>query len=149
MSYSRTKILYIFRGLPGSGKSTAAKKIGCIVVEPQDQWATRNGTYYWIKEEAEIAAEKSAKLVECAMNIQYDIAIAEVLPKLKYLDPYLYLAKKYDYKVKVVDMKISVEDAFKRNTHDVPKDSLQEFLDEWEDYDNRYLDQVFKRPITD
>ena len=130
----RSKILYIFRGLPGSGKSTAAKKVGCIVVEPQDNWATRDGQYNWTKEETMVATGRSISLVESIMKLEYDVAIAEILPQLKDLDPYLDLADYYKYTPRIYDLKITIDEAFSRNTHDVPKAHLQEYARMWEDY---------------
>ena len=38
-------ICHIIRGLPGAGKSTLAARLGCLVISPQDMYATRGGVY--------------------------------------------------------------------------------------------------------
>lgn len=127
-------MLYIFRGLPGSGKSTAANALGCIVVEPQDHWSHRHGKYRWIADEADEASSRSLWLVEKLMQLEYDIAIAEVLTKLDHVEPYLELARDHGYMYEVKDIYITIGDAASRNTHGVPEEHIKKMLEEWEPF---------------
>ena len=130
----RTKILWIYRGLPGSGKSTAARKHGCIVIEPQDQWATRDGVYDWREEEALIANNNAKDMVGRLMSLGYDIAIAETLPKKEDVHAYIELAEYHSYEVRVNDIKVTIDVAFERCVHGVPMEHLERMQKVWEDW---------------
>lgn len=130
----RTNKLYIFRGLPGSGKSTEAKKIGCIVLEPQDNWFIQNGKYKWIKEKAHVAENNSILLLQCIMNIGYDVAVAEILPRLEDIYKYIDVAKSFNYNYEVIDLKISPQLSYERNIHNVNFEDIKHYDEIWEDW---------------
>ena len=132
----RSKILYIIRGLPGAGKSTEAHKIGCLVIEPQDHYSTQAGKYKWRIEEIEMADKAALEMIRTAMEHELDIAIAEILPKLDDIAPYLRLAKEYGYTAKVRDLKISIEESARRGTHKVPEADTTQMFAEWEDWED-------------
>jgi len=138
---NRTKRLSIYRGLPGSGKSTKARESGAIIVEPQDQWACQEGDYALdlTYGEWDMTMAKSYRLVDFLMREGYDIAVAEVLPKLEDVDPYLLLAHIHGYNVDVVDLHCeSLDINESRSTHDVPLWRLQVFQEAWEDWDGTH-----------
>jgi predicted kinase len=135
----RTKKLYIIRGLPGAGKSTEANKLGCLVIEPQDQYSIQNGKYKWRIEDVEEADWAALEIVKTAMVHELDVAIAEVLPKLKDIEPYLLLAEEYDYTVEVHDLKISIEKSRDRGSHNVPEEDTTQMFAEWEDWPTQDL----------
>ena len=130
----RTKKLYIFRGLPGAGKSSKAHKLGCLVIEPQDQYSIQDGKYKWRVENIGDADMAALEMVKTAMAHELDIAISEVFPKLKDIKPYLSLAEEYDYTVEVQDLKITIEESERRGIHKVPKADTAQMAADWEDW---------------
>ena len=126
--------LIIFRGLPGSGKTTIANQMGTIVLSPADMYSVRDGEYKWTPEYSEKGKKFFNKIFDLCLKEKIDITIAEVLPTLESLYKYIDKAKEYDYDVEVRDLKISVDESFKRNTHGVPKEHIQIMSELWEDY---------------
>jgi hypothetical protein len=133
---NRSKILYIFRGLPGSGKSTIASTLGCMVHEPQDHWHTQNGLYLYDQNQCETASEKSLYLVDFIMKSGYDLAIAEVLPNFTSLMSYFHLATIHKYEMRITEIIISEETSKNRNRHNVKHEDIARFSSTWESNDS-------------
>lgn len=138
LGLSRTRILTIFRGLPGAGKSTEARKLGCPIIEPHDHWAYQDGVYTFTEETASqlrpIALRKALIVLETYCRLGYDVAITEVFSALSDMVPYIRRVLKWSYEVRVIDMKVDVKTALSRNLHEVPLDVLHRMEDSWEDY---------------
>jgi predicted kinase len=95
------KTIHIFRGAPGSGKSTAARKVTPHVFEA-DQFFMRNGKYKFDMSRIKDAHAYCKKSVEDAMRSELTpIAVANTFTKKWEYQPYLDLAKQYGYKVEV------------------------------------------------
>ena len=129
-------ILKIYRGLPGSGKTTLANKEGTIVLSPADMYSMRNGKYQWCREYSKKGHVWSNKILELTMEEGIDITIAEVLPKEKSMRHYFNMAKKYNYKVEVIDCKADIDTSYKRNVHNVPMEHIKGMSEVWEDWDD-------------
>ena len=119
--------LTIFRGMPGSGKSSAAFKLGCLVLEPCDQMAVVSGEYQWSPAIPEELFSFIDEMLSSAVLFEMDVAIAEVLPSLAdvvgIVDDW-----EAHFKVKVIDMPIiSVEESFRRNNHGVQLGDIESF----------------------
>jgi tRNA uridine 5-carbamoylmethylation protein Kti12 len=143
---NRSKILYIFRGLPGSGKSSFASTLGCMVHEPQDHWHTQNGLYLYDENQCEIASKKSLYLVDFIMKSGYDLAIAEVLPNFISLMQYFQLALNHEYEMRITEILISEETSKNRNKHNVKHEDIARFTSTWESNDY-ILFQVKDTPV--
>ena len=127
----RSKILYIYRGLPGSGKTTLAGTIGCIVINPCDDWGNQAGHHALDEQMIDTARTQSLGLLDYLLHNEYDVAVCEVLPNLEYLVPYLDIAAHHDYQVNIVTLKISPEESSSRNTHSVGDTLVAFYLDQW------------------
>ena len=127
----RSRILHIYRGLPGSGKTTLADKIGCIVINPCDDWGNQAGCHALNEQMIEAARIKSLGLLDYLLRNEYDVAVCEVLPNLEYLLPYLDLAEQHTYQVNIVNLKISREESSSRNNHSVGNKIIDFYLDQW------------------
>lgn len=132
-------ILYLIRGLPGSGKTTYANKLGCVVIAPSDYSSWRGGIYKWRRENYMINKLVWRDIVEKLMILQIDIAITELLPESRFIHFWLDLAKKYYYEVHIKTIIVDPEVAIKRNVHQADHKSIYEVHEQF-DYD--IVDQV-------
>lgn len=126
------KILYIVRGLPGSGKSTFAKKLvgaDFLVCEADKYFINDEGEYVFDPSKIKDAHDACKAMVEMYMmdsmeNDQWypEIVVSNTFTQEWEMAPYFDLAKKYDYKVFVT----IVENRHGGiNTHGVPDDKLE------------------------
>lgn len=114
--------LYIHRGLPGSGKSTAASKRGCFVISAVDMYCMKDGEYQYTNDSRLPAHELAFTLAYRIMQSQADLAMAECfLDQHGTLFPYLGLAMNMGYELDVTDHIITPEESMERNTHGVPE----------------------------
>ena len=134
------KILYIVRGIPGSGKSTFAEQIvgaGFLVFEADKYFINQdNGKYEFDISKIKDAHKWCQNLVENCMkdsmvNDQYyrEIAVSNTFTQEWEMEPYFELAKTYGYKV----FSIVVENRHGgTNQHGVPEDKLEQMKNRFE-----------------
>lgn len=134
------KILYIVRGLPGSGKSTFAKKLvysDFLVCEADKYFIDKEtGEYKFDGSKIKDAHKYCQDLVETYMkdslvNDQWyrEIAVSNTFTMEWEMNPYFELAKKYGYKV----FSIIVENRHNgENVHGVPTDKIEQMKDRFE-----------------
>lgn len=138
--------LIIFRGLPGSGKTTRARELaaqtGAILIEP-DALMTQNGVYQYSPERYQEACFQCASIIEMltlcdnplddGSVLVPDIIYADVLPRRADVQSIIDLyAMRPD--VKVIDCIITPEESLKRNRHNVRPEDIQRMAREWEDW---------------
>lgn len=123
--------LYIFRGLPGSGKTTEANKLGCLVLSPADMYSMVGGEYKFHDRIGSDPAKRQAAfrwalgVADDALMRGMDVAIASVLPKRKSLKPWIALSEKHGTGLVIRDMIIDVETSIARNVHAVPEEVVR------------------------
>jgi predicted kinase len=127
------KILYIVRGLPGSGKSTFAEKLvgsDFLVCEADKYFIDKEtGQYNFDGSKIKDAHRWCQELVETYMkdslvNDQFyrEVAVSNTFTQEWEMKPYFELAEKYGYKV----FTIVVENRHGgKNIHGVPEDKLE------------------------
>lgn len=125
--------LYIFRGLPGSGKSTKAKAIGCFHIEA-DSYHVKNGVYDWKAENQSKAHQFCTNMVTQAMVHGVDVAVSNTHTMGWEFKKYIELAKTYGYDVQVI--RCTGEYG---NTHGVPEESLAKMKARFEDYEGEII----------
>lgn len=130
--------LHIFRGLPGSGKSTAARKLseetGALLIEP-DAFLVHNGKYDYTPERYHEACISACQII-CMIDLWMgcDVVYADVLPCIS--DVCRVIASAGAQKCyKIHDLKITVEESLKRNRHNVRKEDIERMAREWEDWE--------------
>jgi len=128
-------ICHIIRGLPGAGKSTIAAHLGCLVISPQDMYATRGGLYRYREGQDGHAVAWATRLIQVALDEGVDLAIAEVLPTRWEVEYWADLARKCGYDVRVTDLDITPDLSDKRNTHAVPRFVIGAMAQAWEPWD--------------
>ena len=116
------KKLILFRGLPGSGKSTLSESI-CDDVYSADMYFERNGEYHFDATQLKTAHEWCRSHVESALHAEVPVVgVANTFTQEWEMDPYFKLAKKYSYQIST----IIVENRHQsRNIHGVPDDIME------------------------
>ena len=129
----KEKTLYIVRGLPGSGKSTFAKKLvgsDFLVCEADKYFIDKEtNEYKFDPSKIKDAHAYCQNLVETYMkdslvNDQWygEIAVSNTFTQEWEMNVYFDLAKKYDYTVFVI---IVENRQGGKNTHGVPEEKLE------------------------
>ena len=119
------KLLYICRGISGSGKSTFAKTLGCPVYEADQYFVDSETNEYKFDPTKLKLAHKWCQLrVEHNMEDGVEkIAVANTFTQEWEMESYFELAKKYNYTV----FTIIIENRHNgKNVHNVPEDKIQQ-----------------------
>jgi len=134
------KVLYIVRGIPGSGKTTFAKKLvgeDFLVCEADKYFINQeNGKYEFDFSKIKDAHKWCQNMVENYMkdsmiNDQYypEIAVSNTFTQEWEMRPYFELAKTYGYKV----FSVIVENRHGgTNQHEVPEEVITKMCERFE-----------------
>ena len=124
------KVLYIVRGIPGSGKSTFAKQLTSNVFEADHYFYDNDGNYNFIPSEIKEAHKECQQFVGYAMESSIPkIAVSNTFTQEWEMEPYFELAKKYGYMV----FTVVVENRHGgKNVHNVPEDKIQTMKDRFQ-----------------
>ena len=135
--------LYLIRGVPGSGKSTYAKKLKDDLFEQghsvthyeADMFFMHDGKYNWNPKLLGLAHKWCFDSVFNSFNNGTEaVIVANTFVKLKDMNTYIEMAKKHDYEVTVYRM-----DNHFQNVHNVPNDVINRMTENFEDYDNEII----------
>tara|TARA_Y100000361_G_scaffold2433_2_gene2105 strand:+ start:9987 stop:10409 length:423 start_codon:yes stop_codon:yes gene_type:complete len=136
------KVLYIVRGLSGSGKSSIASELVNPIWDSEseafikdfysadDFFTDKEGRYNFDPNKLKEAHEECQKNVELAMqrdNVR-KIAVANTFSQAWEAEPYFKLAEKHDYHPFVLECQNDFG-----NIHDVPQKSIDMMKERWED----------------
>ena len=124
-------MLYIVRGLPGSGKSTFAhsKRFAGALVLENDMYHIRDGVYVYQKENMPDAINWCMTACRYALLHHMDCVVSNTFTKCLYIRQYADLANYMNTQYKV----------FKcvghwNNVHNVPSPVLDAMNKQWEDW---------------
>lgn len=126
--------LILMRGLPGSGKSYKAKILSQGgVVFSTDDFFYKDGVYQFDPSKIKEYHEENQKRTEEAMKQQISPIVVDNTNTTAWeMKNYVYLADKYGYEVSMekpeTDWAWNPEELAKRNTHGVPKDTIDRML---------------------
>lgn len=129
-------VIYILRGLPGSGKSTFAQELvnlfqshDPIWVEA-DMWHVIDGTYQWKPERVRFAHEQCQSHVKKAMELKHPVIIvSNTFTQEWELKPYLDLANTHEYRI----VSLVVENRHgSDNVHSVPQETIEKMRNRFE-----------------
>jgi len=132
------KILYIMRGLSGSGKSSLAQELGRDgIVLSTDDFFMAGGKYEYDPEGIGYAHDWNQDRALKAMQKGISpIVIDNTNVEAWEAKPYVYMAIQYGYKVEIREpntpWKFNAEELAKRNTHGVPKDVIDKMITKWQ-----------------
>ena len=129
------KILYIVRGIPGSGKSTFAKTLGGIHIEADQYFVDADGNYNFDGSKIKLAHEYCKGQTKAWMKTDGDqvsvdkIVVSNTFTQEWEMESYFELAKQYGYKV----FSIVVENRHGgTNVHNVPEDKIEQMKNRFE-----------------
>ena len=124
------KVLYIVRGLPGSGKSTFAQTLTPNHWEADMYFINEDGEYKFNIDEIKNAHQWCRDMIEGAMKRNLDkIAVSNTFTQEWEMEPYFKLAEEYGYKV----FSLIVENRHGgENQHGVPSDKVQVMRDRFQ-----------------
>ncbi len=136
------KKMIIVRGLPGSGKTYLTNflykyKKNTVILNNDDIWTDRNGNYlYTNKEWFRIGNEIS--IVKCRNACQKNfenVVIDNPNTTWKEIEPYLALAKEYDYNVEVLEpnneWSKDSDKCLNKTLHSIPKEVIDKHVKIW------------------
>jgi predicted kinase len=126
----KDKILYIVRGIPGSGKSTFAKTLTENHVEADMYFLDDRSVYVFDATKLKDAHKWCQTIVEEWMESEQEkIAVSNTFTQEWEMETYFEMAKKYDYIV----FTIVVENRHNGlNQHSVPEDKIQIMKDRFD-----------------
>ena len=131
---SEGKNLYLLRGVPGAGKSTLAKQLGCTHFET-DSFFMVDGEYKFDQSKLKDAHKWCQDEVHGAMILNIttgehsDIVVSNTFTQDWEMEPYMELAKSWGYRV----FSIIVENRHGGvNKHGVPEEKLEQMKNRFE-----------------
>lgn len=135
--------IIILRGIPSSGKSTLAKELSekydALICSADDfcYWWGK-GIYYWTSGNVSFSHQecqnKFAACIKAGKNVIVDNTNVKHKDMKYYLDLASFRAKELgDTEIYVLepdtDWRYDVDECFRRNAHNVPKETIQRMLD--------------------
>ncbi len=143
----RNKKLIVLRGLPGSGKSIAAKKlVGNGVIHSTDDFFIQNGEYVF--DDKNIGRFHNFNFLSSVRSMELGISpiiIDNTNIVASHCVNYVESGKMYGYDIIVVEpdthWAFDIEELMKRNVHGVPRETLVLMLEQYE------KPEIFKKKL--
>ena len=121
-------VLTVVRGLPGSGKSTWARRLGCLVLE-NDMFHVRGGEYRWSASRMKDAVSWCMDFVRCALERGMDVAVANTFCRRRFVEAYRRIAEEAGAGFRVVRCSGSFG-----SVHAVPEATVESMKASFEDW---------------
>lgn len=119
-------ILFLIRGMPGSGKSTYAAKLGCFHIEA-DMYHCCDGKYSFDMHRSGPAHAWCQKAALNAMEQGMDVAVSNTFTKKREIKPYLDFADETGHDVRIIRMTKTYG-----TTKAVPAETIKKMKDRFE-----------------
>ena len=121
--------LLLIRGLPGSGKTTLARKYmqaGYVHCEA-DQYFERDGVYKFDPTKLRAAHDDCLRRAIAAMDAGRSVVVANTFTRRWEMEPYMKAAKKRGIDVRIIETTGNWP-----NVHGVPADAIERMRARWE-----------------
>jgi len=126
-------MLFLIRGLPGSGKSTYAKSLKkgmdcmCIHVEADMFFTDVSGNYNYNPEKVVEAHEWCQRVCMDALNIGAAVIVANTFTRIREMQPYMDMATDLGIPYAIVHVIGNFQ-----NIHGVPEEVIEKMRERWE-----------------
>lgn len=132
-------LIYIYRGLPGSGKNTHAEEQDIEhIIDSDSYFVGENGEYEFVPEKATEAHascfRQYLQLLPQAEHID-SIAVCNTNTTRAEYTPYVQAARAFKLgdRVRLIHCDCSVATSVRRNIHDVPRETIEQMAERWEE----------------
>jgi len=121
------KILWIMRGISGSGKSTwieENKPEGAVVASADHYFLTEDGQYEFDPTQLQDAHDRAFAVAHEGLRDGVEVFVDNTNLSVAELSPYRMLARRYGYEVRYVECRCDADEAAERSLH-APADAVQ------------------------
>lgn len=126
------KLCIIVRGLPGSGKTTEAKRLAkkynAVHLEADDYFMV-NGEYKFDRSKLHEAHKDCFNRFKAAINANKNVIVANTFVRFWEFKRYFRYAKEKGYLIHVVECKWHY-----KSVHDVPEETLERMKRDWDKF---------------
>jgi predicted kinase len=122
-------MLYIIRGLPGSGKTTLARKLADVVTEADHFMINAHGEYEFDPTKLRECHEHCRSVAEAALANGAIVAVSNTFSRRWELQPYISLAQSLNIPYQIIT--VQGHPSWK-NIHNVPDHTIQRMKARWE-----------------
>ncbi len=131
-------VLYIIRGLPGSGKSTIARNMISTAAQHEDiamfeadmYFEDEDGNYKFEPSKIKDAHEWCQRKVREYLEYNFNVIVSNTFTQVWEFQPYLDMAKEMGVEVRVITATGDYP-----NVHNVPHESILRMKDRWEKWE--------------
>jgi hypothetical protein len=128
--------LVLIRGLPGSGKTSYAKKhFPNHSHYEADQWFMVNGEYKFDPKKLNYAHTQCQKKTMGALMEGYNVVVTNTFTQSWEFDSYLGIIDELVMKGKSIDLRVIEMQSQYGNTHGVPPEKLVQMKNRWHDWE--------------
>lgn len=128
--------IILIRGVPGSGKTTKAKKEypNHVLYEADQFFTDHKGNYAFDPQKIQDAHKWCQAKAKRSLHAGKNVVVANTFTRVWEMKPYLMMASRLGCKVKVIEASGSF-----KNVHGVPEEKVKEMRERFESYtDNSF-----------